>query len=141
MKHIRIKYSTTLSIVLLTTACSTSPQVSPSENDALNAISNSSAKSDKGSLQSALDSFLEDDWTPTVEKDKAIQKKYMKRVDTNESSTTNSSKFVEDEDKPFTLQEYVDKRAAYVKEHPADHNNSHVHKLEMMPVIGNNRKR
>ena len=141
MKRIIVKYSTILALVLSTACSSTSPDVSPSQNDALNRISNSSAKSDKGSLQSALDSFLKDDWTPTVEKDEEIQKKYMKRVDANESNDTNKSIYVEDEDKPFTLQEYVDKRAAYVKEHPADHNNSHVHKLEMMPVIGNNRKR
>ncbi len=123
MKRLIIKYSISLSF-LLCTACSTSGEVSPSQNSALNSISNSSAKSDKGVIQNMLDNFLKEEWTPTVESNKEIQKRY-----------------IEKEDKYFTLQEYMDKREAYLKVHPSDHNNSNVHKLEMMPVIGNTKKR
>ena len=141
MKQLIIKYSIGLSL-LFCTACSTSGEVSPSQNSALNSISNSSAKSDKGVIQNMLDSFLKEEWTPTVESDKEIQKRYMQEVkESNSSKTTTQKSYIEKEDKYFTLQEYMDKREAYLKVHPSDHNNSNVHKLEMMPVIGNTRRR
>jgi hypothetical protein len=139
MKQLIMKYSISLSLVIFT-ACSTTSDISPSDNTALNNISSSNAKNNKGSLQGLLDNFIKDDWEPTIAQDSEIQKKYMKEV--KDRNTTKSDKvYVEKEDKPFTLQEYADKRAAYVKAHPSDHNNSNVHKLEMMPVIGNTRKR
>ena len=140
MKKLIVKYSTSISLILFT-ACSTTPDVSPSQNNALNKISNSNANNNKGSMQSLLDDFLKDDWTPTVENDKEIQKKYMQEVKESNATSESNTTYVEKEGKYFTLQELADKRAAYVKAHPSDHNNSHVHKIEMMPVIGNSRKR
>jgi len=94
-------------------------------------------------MQHSLDSWLHEDWEPTISKDKEIQKKYMKEekeVKSNSSKTsveeTKESHFVDKEDKNFTLQEYVDKAGAYMKAKPNDYNSSNVHKLESMPVIG-----
>jgi len=123
MKQLIIKHSIFLSLVLFT-ACSTPQNISPSQNDALNKISNSNVKKENGSLQSLLDNFLQNEWIPTLNRDKEIREKYIQK-----------------EDKPFSLQEYVDKRAVYIKAHPSDHNKSNVHKLEMMPVIGKSRSR
>jgi hypothetical protein len=140
MKQLIIKYSISISLIIFT-ACSTSSDVSPSQNGVLSEISNSNANNGKGALQGMLDSFIEDDWTPTVTKDEEIQKKYMQKVEDSNISHKSDINYVEKEDRYFTLQEYADKRAAYVKAHPADHNNSHVHKLEMMPVIGDSKRR
>ena len=84
-------------------------------------------------MQKSLDSWLHNDWEPTVSKDKEIQKKYMKKEKVVESK---SSKTSVKEDRNFTLQEYVDKASAYMKAKPNDYNSSNVHKLESMPVIG-----
>ena len=140
MKQLIIKYSISLSLVIFT-ACSTSSDVSPSQNDALNNVSNSDANNNKGALQGLLDSFIEDDWSPTVEKDKEIQNKYM--VESQELNSTKESKkvYVEDASRDFTLQEYADKAGVYIKAHESDHNSSHVHKINSMPIIGNTRKR
>ena len=135
MKQLILKHSIFLSLVLFT-ACSTSQDISPSQNSALNKISKSNATTDKGSMQSLLDNFLQNEWTETLSKDKEIQKEYMQEIEVTDANGTVSKKYVEKEDKPFSIQEYVDKRAAYIKAHPSDHNKSNVHKLEMMPVIG-----
>ena len=94
-------------------------------------------------MQKSLDSWLHDDWEPTVSKDKEIQKKYMKeeKVQQNEQTQTSAketqeSHFVDKEDRNFTLQEYVDKASAYMRAKPNDYNSSNVKKLESMPVIG-----
>lgn len=125
MKRLIITLYLCLSFLLLT-GCTINGTTQPSNNEALNKISNSSSKNKKGSMQKALDSWFNEEWTPTVEKDEEIQKKYINK---------------KEEEKYFTLQEYVDKRAAYLKAHPSDYNNSNVHKMETMPVIGNSRKR
>ena len=94
-------------------------------------------------MQKSLESWLHDDWEPTVSKDKEIQKKYMKeeKVQKNKQTQTSAketkeSHFVDKEDRNFTLQEYVDKASAYMRAKPNDYNSSNVHKLESMPVIG-----
>ncbi|MEJ2414079.1 MAG: hypothetical protein P8Y22_02200, partial [Sulfurimonas sp.] len=88
----------------------------------------------------SLDGWLKDDWTPSVEKDPEIQKKYMKKkvvVKKGENNTTEEkAEYTEDNNRSFTLQEYVDKAVAYQKTKPNDYNNSNVKKLESMPVIG-----
>ena len=141
MKQLIIKSCISLSLVFLS-ACSTSSDVSPSQNDTLNSISNSSSKSEKGAMQGILDNFLNNEWSDTMENDEEIQEKYMEEVKVENNTTKETDiKHVDKKDKHFTLQEYADKRAAYVKAHPADHNNSHVHKLETMPVLGSTRKR
>jgi len=119
MKQLIIKHSIFLSLVLFT-ACTTPQYKSPSQNSALNKISNSTAQTDKGSLQSLLDSFIKDDWLPTFESDKESE--------------------VEEEE-GFTLQKYVDKSSVYIKAHPSDYETSNVHRMEKMPVIGSKKRR
>jgi len=123
MKQLILKQSIILSLFILS-GCSQPHYDSPTQNSALNKISNSNASSKSGALQTLLDDFLETKWLPTLQKDKEIREKYIEKKSRN-----------------FTLQEYIDKRAAYLKAHPSDFNNSNVHKLEMMPVIGSGKKR
>ena len=70
-------------------------------------------------MQSHLDNFFEKKWNPAMKRDKNIQKKYGKK-----------------EGKSFTLQEFVDKQAAYKKVDLTDASKSNVKKLESMPIIG-----
>jgi len=118
----------TASLFILLSGCATDAPVAPSQNSDLNKISNSNGKTKPGIMQKSLDSWLKNEWTPTVNKDKKVQKKYLKKED--------GKKYVEKKDRNFTLQEYVDKAEAYSKEHPSDGKKSNVKKLESMPVIG-----
>jgi len=141
MKQLIIIPTTLLLAFVLNSCSSSSTEVTPSQNSALNSISNSNAGTKKeGAMQKSLNSWLKNDWEPTVAKDKEIQKKYMekKKEVTNKTSVTKTqeSHYVDKKDKNFTLQEYVDKATAYMKEKPNDYNSSNVNKLEAMPVIG-----
>ena len=137
MKQLTI---TTLAIsaFILLSGCATEAPVAPSQNSDLNKISNSGGKAKPGIMQKSLDSWLKNEWTPTVNKDKNIQKKYLKKEDGSTKADNNNTeeKYVEDKDRNFTLQEYVDKADAYMKAHPSDENSSNVKKLQNMPVIG-----
>ena len=141
MKQLIIISQTLITLSFLS-GCGTTPATPPSQNSALNSISKSNAsKEKKGIMQESLDSWLKDDWTPTVSKDKNIQEKYHHKSDTieqnkekNTVSQTGDKK--EEEESPFTLQEYVDKAEAYMKAKPNDYENSNVKKLESLPVIG-----
>ncbi|WP_457745361.1 hypothetical protein [Sulfurimonas sp.] len=86
-------------------------------------------------MQKALDQWLQKEWTPTVEKDSTIQKKYMQekiiKKDKGEEKV-----FIEKKSRNFTLQEYVDKISVYMQAKPSDYNSSNTHKLEQLPVIG-----
>jgi len=124
MKRLIITLNLYVSVMLLT-GCTTNGTTQPSNNNALDKTSNSSANKKKGSMQKALDSWLSEEWLPAVNNDKDIQKKYLNKK----------------EEEHFTLQEYVDKRVAYLKVHPSDYNNSNAWKMETMPVIGNKRKK
>ena len=122
--------------------CGSSKTVAPSQNSALNSVSTTStAKEEKGIMQSSLESWFETEWEPTVSKDKKVQEKYMEAVP-EEGAGTKSQKgdkkvvYVEKEDKPFTLQEYVDKTEAYLKAKPNDYEHSNIKKVESLPVIG-----
>ena len=141
MKQLIIISNALLLSFVLSSCASSSSNVAPSQNNALNSISKSNAGTKKeGAMQKSLNSWLKENWEPTVSKDKAIQKKYMKRENASkEKSSVNGTKeshFVDKEDKNFTLQEYVDKASAYMRAKPNDYNNSNVHKLESLPVIG-----
>jgi len=117
--------------LLLFSSCATNPVLPPSQNSALNSVSDSNAKKEKNYwMQEQFDSFLENEWNPTMKKDKEIQKKYRK----NEESEKK-------EEKHFTLQEFVDKQEAYRKAHPVDDSKSNVRKLNSMPAIGENPSR
>lgn len=118
----------TLPLLTLLVGCaSNSTSVTPSNNTALNKISPSSIKENSGFMQKSLDSFVKEDWSPTLAKDKNIQKKYMKKE---------KEVYVEDKNRNFTLQEFADKISAYTKAKPANHKNSNVTKLNALPVIG-----
>jgi len=132
-------------------ACGGSNTPTPTKNKALSSVSPTSATKDGGFMQHGLDNWLKDDWTPTVEKDPTIRKKYMKAEkqesvsksntleDATESSTSSieqETTYVEDKERNFTLQEYVDKAGAYMKAHENDNIESNVEKMNSMPVIG-----
>ncbi|ADN08584.1 hypothetical protein [Sulfurimonas autotrophica] len=141
-----ITTSLTASLFILLSGCATDAPVAPSQNSDLNKITNSNGKEKPGLIQKSLDSWLKNEWTLTVNKDKKVQKKYLKKADGSLSKDTNNStekidndtevKYVEKEDRNFTLQEYIDKASAYMKVHPSDDKDSNVQKLESMPVIG-----
>ncbi|MEN4053312.1 MULTISPECIES: hypothetical protein [Sulfurimonas] len=140
MKQLIIISNTLLLAFVLSSCASSSSKVAPSQNSALNSISNSNAGKKEGAMQKSLDSWLKEDWEPTISKDKKIQKKYMqeKKGRTAEGSVkqTQESHFVDKEDRNFTLQEYVDKASAYMRAKPNDYNSSHVKQVESLPVIG-----
>jgi hypothetical protein len=129
-----------ISSMFILNSCSSSSIVAPSQNSALNSVSSSGRETKTGFMQNSLNSWLKDEWTPTVTKDKEIQEKYMKRSEDSNTSAksakSDKSEYVEDKGRDFTLQEYVDKASVYQKSHPADYENSNVRKLESMPVIG-----
>lgn len=143
MKHLYTLILTS-TVAFTLSSCAESAPVAPSQNDALNKISNSKGKEKKGYMQEGLDSWLEKEWTPAVSTDEKVQEKYMEKVTQPESSQkepqTPSAKtetlYKDKSNKPFTLQEYVDKTEAYMKARKVDVNNSHVEKLKSMPVIG-----
>jgi hypothetical protein len=152
-----IQPTLTLITLVALSACSYTSKPSTSQKDALESVSSDSHPKEKGSMQTALDNWVSQEWSPTVEKDEEIQKKYMKPETTPERNsaatksevaptTTNAKvlktekkvKYVEDPDKPFTLQEYVDKAEVYRKAHEGDSNKpSHLDKMNKMPAIGN----
>ena len=141
MKQLIIISNSLLLAFVLSNCGSSSAKVTPSQNTALNSISNSNAGTKKeGAMQKSLDSWLKNDWEPTVSKDKEIQKKYMQEKKEAKSKTSakenQKSHFVDKKDKNFTLQEYVDKASAYMRAKPNDYNSSHVKKVESLPVIG-----
>ncbi len=153
MKHLITQITLTLFTASFMVSCSTLSSTAPAHNTALENISTSNVKKKDGAMQRVMDDWFNNDWTPTISEDKDIQKKYMK-VETNKSGVKQtyirkdgSTKvvykdgkekihYVEKDDKPFTLQEYVDKASAYRKAHPNDYEHSNVKKLESMPIIG-----
>jgi len=98
--------------------------VNPSQNSALNTISPTQRNNDgNGLLQKKADNFIENDWTPTVEKNSSIK-------------ATN-----EDKERPFTIQEYVDKAGVYLDAQPDSNKTSHKEKMDQLPGIGVKRGR
>ena len=137
MKQLITTTLATTAFILLS-GCATDAPVAPSQNSDLNKISNSNGKTKAGLMQKSLDNWLKDEWTPTVNKDKKIQKKYLKKEGVRDKNKDNNTevKYIEDKERNFTLQEYVDKASVYMKAHPSDEKDSNVKKLEEMPAIG-----
>jgi len=121
MKQLIKLFVITLSLTFIS-ACSSHIQQSEVKNYGMDNVSPTIKKNDEGFMQNIYDDFIKNDWEPTISKNRDIKEKYMKE----DQNSTNS----------FTLQEYVDKATAYVGEKPSGENNSNVHKLEQMPVIG-----
>ncbi len=140
MKQLIIISISALSIVVLA-GCGGKPSVTPSQNSALNNISNSTIDKKPGYMQENLDEWLTNDWSPTVEKDEEIREKYMKIEKPLEDSDSNNTKppevkYVDKNDRYPTLQEYVDKAVAYSKAQDNNDSNSLVKKMQSMPAIG-----
>lgn len=100
---------TTFSMLSLT-SCSSSNGVSPFQKKALNDITQASAKKEDGAMQKSLDKWLNEEWTPTIEKDEAIKE------------------INQDKGRNFTLQEYVDKIVVYRRENNSSVENFHSEK-------------
>lgn len=139
-------------------ACSKVDGANPSQNEALNKISGKKAKK-PGAMQKALDNWLNNEWNPSTSDSKKPTADTKVKVIENEDG---SAKLVEiksgetlkeiskdelkrqkevkakyqDEDRPFTLQEYVDKAAVYDSSSVSDDSDSLVKKMNTMPVIG-----
>ena len=93
--------------------------VNPSQNRALNSISPSQPKNDGyGLLQKKSDAFINEEWTPTLEKNSTIKK------------------MNEEKGRDFRLQEYVDKARIYLEAQPDSNKRSHKEKMDSMPAIG-----
>jgi hypothetical protein len=60
MKQLNLIIASSLTIALLS-ACGTSTGITPSQNSALNSISDSNGKEKSGYMQQGLDSWLKDD--------------------------------------------------------------------------------
>ena len=136
MRHFK-KLSMYISVTLILSGCSghtlqaladkhfnnkesvkTEETVSPTKNEALSKVSPLNQDRKDGAMQKSLDHWLETDWTPTVDKNETI-----KKIDENKSRN-------------FTLQEYVDKAATYIKNKPDSNESSGVEKMSKLPVIG-----
>jgi len=92
--------------------------VSPSQNKALSAISPSVKSSKNKFMQKSLNRWLKKDWTPIIDKNSTL-----KMIDKKK-------------DRPFKLQEYVNKTEYYLKHKPKSKQLSNVQKLNKLPVIG-----
>jgi len=108
--------------IVFLNSCSQVDGANPSQNKALNTLAGKTKKTKSGYMQQALDSWIKDEWTPTVEKNEAIKKK-------NENKS-----------RRFTIQEYVDKAKVYSKEHSSTSSESHIKKINAMPVIGTDKR-
>jgi hypothetical protein len=111
-------------------------------------------------MQNLLDEWLKNEWNPIVSGATAPTGETEVKIVSNKDG---SAKLVEaqtgvvlkemtkeqmlqqedvqskykEEDRNFTLQEYIDKMAVYNSRHISDEKNSHVTKINSMPVIGN----
>lgn len=148
----------TILAVTLFSACSKVDGANPSQNEALNSVAGKKEKK-SGYMQQALDNWLKNEWEPVVAGTEAPTGDTKVEIIPNEDG---SAKLVEaktgvvlkelsveqvkkqkevqskykEEDRPFTLQEYVDKMSVYNATHTTDEENSHVKKISSMPVIG-----
>lgn len=149
----------TILAVILLSACSKVEGVNPSQNEALNGIAGKKEKK-SGYMQQKLDKWLNEEWSPLVEGtepptgDTAVKiiegedgtaKLVEAKTGTPLKKMTNEEVIKQkemqekysDEDRNFTLQEYVDKMALYNSTHASDENESHAQKINSIPVIGN----
>ncbi len=149
----------TLSAALLLVSCAKVDGANPSQNRALNAVSGKKESDNSGFMQQKLDKWLKEEWSPIVEGTtppsgetsvKIVQKEngtselidvktgaLLKKMDKEETKREQElqSKY-QDEERPFTLQEYIDKMERYNSRVSSDEKNSHVNKMGTMPVIG-----
>ena len=139
-------------------SCSQVDGANPSQNKAVNAVAGKKEKK-PGYMQNALDNWLRTEWSPTTSDAKVPTAQTKVKVIPNKDG---SAKLVEvktgvvlkeiskeqikhqekvktkykDEDRNFTLQEYIDKLEVYNNTHATDEKSSHTAKINSMPVIG-----
>lgn len=149
----------TISTLVLFSACSKVDGLNPSQNVALNTLAGKKEKEKSGFMQQRLDKWLNEEWSPVTEGAKVPTGETKIKIIENQNGT---AKLVEsetgtvlkeiskeelkvqkeihgkyqDKDRSFTLQEYIDKMAVYNGMHISDEKNSHVKKIDAMPVIG-----
>ncbi|MFA5233103.1 MAG: hypothetical protein WC390_01795 [Sulfurimonas sp.] len=149
-----------ISAIVLLTSCSKVDGANPSQNEALNSIAGKKEKEQSGFMQQKLDKWLSEEWSPAVAGTKPPTGDTAVKIIENENGT---AKLIEtktgtllkemtkeevkkqkevqekyaDEDRKFTLQEYIDKMAVYNSTHISDEEESHTKKISSMPVIGN----
>ncbi|MBW6489141.1 hypothetical protein [Sulfurimonas sp.] len=147
-----------VSVIIVLTSCSKVDGVNPSQNEALNSVTGKKEKK-SGFMQQKLDKWLSEEWSPVVEGTKPPTGDTAVKIIENENG---SAKLVEaktgtvlkeiskeevekqkevkekysKKDRNFTLQEYVDKMSVYSATHVTDEENSHVKRIDSMPVIG-----
>ncbi len=147
-------------VAFMLNSCSQVDGANPSQNKALNAVAGKLEK-EPALMQNLLDEWLKNEWTPIVSGATAPTGQTEVKIVPNKDG---SAKLVEvqtgvvlkeltkeqtlqqedvqskykEEDRNFTLQEYIDKMAVYNNTHPSDEKNSHVTKINSMPVIGKN---
>ncbi|MDD3451660.1 hypothetical protein [Sulfurimonas sp.] len=149
----------TISAALLLASCAKVDGANPSQNQALNAISGKKESDNSGFMQQKLDRWLKEEWSPITEGTtppngetsvKIVPKEngtselidaktgvLLKKMDKEETKREQElqAKY-QDEERPFTLQEYIDKMERYNSRVSSDEKNSHVGKINAMPVIG-----
>jgi hypothetical protein len=148
-----------ISAIVLLTSCSKVDGVNPSQNEALNSIAGKKEKEQSGFMQQKLDKWLSEEWSPVVAGTKPPTGDTAVKIIENENGTAKlveaktgallkemtkeevkKQKEVQDkyanEDRNFTLQEYVDKMTVYNSTHASNEEESHTQKVNAMPVIG-----
>ncbi len=148
-----------ISAIIVLTSCSKVDGANPSQNKALNSVSGKKEKEQSGFMQQKLDKWLSEEWSPIVAGTKPPTGDTAVKIIENENGTAKlveaktgtllkemtkeevkkqkevKEKYAE-EDRNFTLQEYVDKMAVYNSTHVSDEEESHTQKVNSMPVIG-----
>ncbi|MBE0514880.1 hypothetical protein [Sulfurimonas sp.] len=138
----------TILAVTLFSACSKVDGVNPSQNQALNSVSGKTEKKKSGYMQQKLDKWLNKEWSPVVEgikgengTSKLVEVKTGTLLKEMTKEEVIKQKEVQEkysnEDRNFTLQEYVEKMALYNSTHASDEDESHAQKINSMPAIGN----
>ena len=145
-------------MVLILNSCSQVDGANPSQNKAVNAFAGKKEKK-TGFLQNSLDKWLKEEWSPIVSGTKAPSAQTKVKIIPNKDGSAKlvvvktglvlkemtkeqvkKQKLVQtkykDENRHFTLQEYVDKIQVYNSSHTSDEKNSHTAKINFMPVIG-----
>ncbi|MCW8895790.1 MAG: hypothetical protein OQK48_00470 [Sulfurimonas sp.] len=149
-------------VALMLNSCSQVDGANPSQNKAVNAVAGKKEKK-PAAMQNMLDSWLKNEWNPIVSGTEAPTADTKVKIVPNEDG---SAKLVEaktgvvlkemtkeqvkkqkevqkkyqEEDRAFTLQEYVDKMSVYSSTHVSDDEDSHTKKINDMPVIGTTKR-
>lgn len=149
-------------MALIMNSCSQVDGANPSQNKAVNAVAGKKEKK-PAAMQNLLDKWLTEEWSPIVSGTKAPTGETKVKIVPNKDGSAKlietdtgvvlkemtkeqvekqkevQAKYQED-DRPFTLQEYVDKMAVYNSTHLSDEENSHTNKINAMPVIGTTKR-